>query len=548
MEDWRVGEVEATGSGWEESKWLPEWSAVDIDPAGTTLAYSRKNTIYLRSIEDWNRPPLRLGAHQNNIVRIALAPEGAHVAAQDESGELWVWEGDGKAIEPVRRFQAEGSRYILFDPSGRWLAAHGMVEGVLTVRLWYLEAPQGADPVTLKRTDGTYQNDLAIHPDGSVLVTSDYETPAFWPFPVRPPWVLRGHEGRVDAVAFSPDGRWLVSAAKDGVRAWPLRGQNEGAARILLDRSPVSFTELAFDPGGDQVAVGSREGAVLLIPMDGGPARDLPGSWFGTGGGMLLDFSPDGKRLAAIPIWGVERDLVIRVWDLASGDVQVLDTDFGQKKINTSYLGFADDRHLRWVAIDVPGQKSWEALFDVEEGTRVVVSDSPGFQGGRVYSSQNEFVVAVSSSADSRFREELHWKSLESGESRPITTHGYDFWAVLLDPSDRWIVTGDGEGILRAGPVSGEEPHLLFGHMGSISSVDVSPDGQWIASGGADGTVRLWPVPELSEPPLHTLPHDELIAKLHSLTNLRVVEDPESSSGWKIDYAPFPGWREIPEW
>ncbi len=48
----------------------------------------------------------------------------------------------------------------------------------------------------------------------------------------------------------------------------------------------------------------------------------------------------------------------------------------------------------------------------------------------------------------------------------------------------------------------------------------------------------------VDKPPLHTLPHDELLAKLHSLTNLRAVRDPTSSTGWTIELGPFPGWRE----
>ena len=101
---------------------------------------------------------------------------------------------------------------------------------------------------------------------------------------------------------------------------------------------------------------------------------------------------------------------------------------------------------------------------------------------------------------------------------------------------------------MRVGPVSGEDPHLLLGHRGSINQVAFSPDGSQIASAGDDGYVRIWPMPDMSKPPIHTLPHDELIAKLHSLTNVRIVEDAGSSRGWKLDYAPFPGWAEVPTW
>ena len=78
--------------------------------------------------------------------------------------------------------------------------------------------------------------------------------------------------------------------------------------------------------------------------------------------------------------------------------------------------------------------------------------------------------------------------------------------------------------------------------------VTVSPDGATVVSVGEDGTVRLWPMPDLSKPPLHILPHDELIAKLKTLTNLRVVRDEESSTGWKVEVGPFPGWETVPTW
>jgi hypothetical protein len=55
-------------------------------------------------------------------------------------------------------------------------------------------------------------------------------------------------------------------------------------------------------------------------------------------------------------------------------------------------------------------------------------------------------------------------------------------------------------------------------------------------------------MPDLSKPPLHTLPYDELLAKLKSLTNLLAVRDEDSTSGWKIEVGPFPGWEVVPTW
>ena len=137
---------------------------------------------------------------------------------------------------------------------------------------------------------------------------------------------------------------------------------------------------------------------------------------------------------------------------------------------------------------------------------------------------------------------------LDTGAVTNLTTHGLRVWSMALDRDGTVVATGDRNGIIRVGPVTGEEPHLLLGHDGDIKNLAIDPLGRWIASGGQDKTVRLWPIPDLSKPPLHTLPREELIAKLKTLTNLRVVRDPESATGWTLTHDPFPGWETVPTW
>ena len=135
-----------------------------------------------------------------------------------------------------------------------------------------------------------------------------------------------------------------------------------------------------------------------------------------------------------------------------------------------------------------------------------------------------------------------------SRSTRKISSHGNLLASLALDPKGTILVTGDTNGTVRVGPLTGEEPHLLYGHTRAVTGVAVSPDGRWIASGSDDGTIRLWPMPDLSKPPLHTLPHDQLLATLRALTNLRAVRDSGSGSGWKTEIRPFPGWKNVPRW
>jgi WD40 repeat protein len=122
------------------------------------------------------------------------------------------------------------------------------------------------------------------------------------------------------------------------------------------------------------------------------------------------------------------------------------------------------------------------------------------------------------------------------------------FAALRLATQGTVLAVLGGDGSIRVGPRAGGEQHRLLGHKGTPQRVAISPDLRWIASTGEDNTLRLWPMPDLSKPPLHTLPHDELLAKLKSLTNVRAVRDASSESGWKIELGPFPGWKNLPEW
>jgi WD40 repeat protein len=241
---------------------------------------------------------------------------------------------------------------------------------------------------------------------------------------------------------------------------------------------------------------------------------------------------------------------VLRVWDLPSGEGRTYslahltdDSWWGFDR-----LRFAPDGSLLAAGI---GANGLSRLVLPSEATGTVSSETlyaAGASGFDLSADGRHLLVWASRTPRTERKEELLVLELANRTSRRIETHGQRIYSGAYGPSGRVIVTGDTEGVVRVGPATGEEPHLLLGgHEGVVWSVAVSPDGRWIASVG-DEAIRLWPMPDVSKPPLHTLPHAELMAKLNALTNLRVVRDPTSATGWKLDVGPFPGWETVPTW
>jgi WD40 repeat protein len=263
---------------------------------------------------------------------------------------------------------------------------------------------------------------------------------------------------------------------------------------------------------------------------------------------------PSGRWAAAAPFddAGLRRPQLhaLRVWDLQTGVARTFSL---AHLTGASSGGFWSLRYAPDGSLFVAGQGIVRHLVPPADGGGMVSSETiyptegaPG--GAEIDLSRDGRMLLVMGTRNPfpQVNEDLVVFDLVAHTSRRITTHGQRLHHVALDPSGRIVVTGDVDGVVRVGPVTGEEPHLLLGHGGPITAVAASPDGRWVAS--VSYHVRLWPMPDVTKPPLHTLPHAELMAKLGALTNLRVVRDPASSTGWKVDVGPFPGWKDVPTW
>jgi WD40 repeat protein len=197
-----------------------------------------------------------------------------------------------------------------------------------TVRIW--EMPAGKESLKIK--DLTNQDmALAVSPDGSKLATTagkwDKEKQLFGGeitiFDAKTGKsiaTIQGHSEPIRAVAFSPDGKKLVTASDDGTaKVW----DSSGKELLTLKGHTGPVVAAIFNPAGTLIATGGDDKTVKLWNAETGkdehtlkgPARRV----------SCVGFSPDGHVLAAGSFDGT-----VTLWEADTGkEAHVLKADEG---------------------------------------------------------------------------------------------------------------------------------------------------------------------------------------------------------------------------
>jgi WD40 repeat protein len=511
------------------------------DPIGRFIATSNdEGRIQLWDLNGMDRPRALEGPPAGSL---AFTHDGRYlkswVLPDSGDGEFWIWSLDSEEPQMMRQLsigQKGPMSGVLFDPLDRHLVRTGFD---LKIRLWPFSAPADAEPLELLRGEVGQIYPPTFHPQGTWLASADEAGLALWPLARRYPSVMRRHSQGVNGLVFGPQGRWFASSSYDGsLRLWPLDGEVPEPGRALFDNPKTHLHGIATSPRGDRILVAAATnrgaGVLFLIDLNGEPPQVFAeaGTQY-----FCAALSPDGRLAAGSSgSWG-QLGRYIGVWDIASEEqIAVLAKDESPFYPDPRFI---DDHHI--MGLDVKGVRRW----DINTGESSMLHEGD-FQEYSASGDGRRLLLLTGSTYTGRGS--VIFVDLESNAVAALETHGADVVAVKLDVTGKIAVTASSDGAIRVGRVDGAEPYVLIGHENSVTALAIDPLGRWIASGSKDTTVRLWPMPDLSKPPLHTLPHDELIAKLKTLTNVRVVRDEESPTGWKITHDPFPGWETVPTW
>jgi WD40 repeat protein len=127
---------------------------------------------------------------------------------------------------------------------------------------------------------------------------------------------LLGHTGPVTSVAFSPDGRRVVTGSRDNTaRVWDLSSPTPVASRLEGHQRDV--TSVAFSPDGRRVVTGSGDNTARVWDLSGPTPATTPleghSSWV-----WSVAFSPHGRRVVT-----GSKDSTARVWNTPSVEILI---------------------------------------------------------------------------------------------------------------------------------------------------------------------------------------------------------------------------------
>ena len=293
---------------------------------------------------------------------------------------------------------------------------------------------------------------LALSPDSIRLVSSGRDALAIWDMGHGSPIKvakLEGHTDEVNACTWSPDGTVIASASHDQtVRIWDGHTyQHRNLVPVHPDSQFYTAESLRFSPDSSYIAwITSGRDCCIWRPLMGEQPKRLP--LHPDDGDIRTTtflFDPESRRIATA--YGNRNNdpdaCVVRIWDAATGShVAVL---AGHSKTVQSISFSPDGRSLLSVAEDV-------SMWVWDCGT---------------------------------------WSGKQTGVSRDGESP-VEHWLQCVRPDGKYVVTRPYKGLVQLWRTSdGECVAMLDEHDSFVSCIEFSPNGQFLVSGDGEGIVRI---------------------------------------------------------
>lgn len=334
---------------------------------------------------------------------------------------------------------------------------------------------------------------VAFSPNGKVVVTGSLDrTIKLWDAATgKEIKTLAGHNEQVLAVAVNPSSQLLASGSSDRtVKLWTM--PSDDPTRIFAHADEVNA--LAISPDGKLLAGAGKDSIIIWNPADGKQITQLKGH---TGPVRGLAFNATSKVLAS-----TGADGTLRFWEPASG--KLLATRLSSESPGNSVAWDAgktaftagDDGTIKLWPFPPPAARK---LPDHGEAVTALALSADGQQ-------------VISASADKTVR----ICTFAKGEQvRHLTGPAGAVNAVALAPDGKTAAAGTADNRLFVwNAADGKVLSQDAAHTGPVTGVAFHPQGKQILTSGKDGMVKLWTWPPVPEQQPEPKPEDRAVTAI----------------------------------
>jgi WD40 repeat protein len=368
-----------------------------------------------------------------------------------------------------------------------YLVAAGKAETGPALRMLFHTASRRLLPApSLDHSDAVRR--VAFSPDGKRVVTASTDgTACIWDAATGLRIACFGHKGAVVGAAFSPDGTWIVTASED----WTAEVWDAATGKPLVP--PLQHERIvqtaAFSPDGAHVVTASLDHTARVWNSRTGvmehKLEHRDAVWSAV-------FSSDGTRIVT-----ASRDRTARIWDAATGKpvgvpMEHRDAVWG--------AAFSPDGSPDGVRVVTASQDGTARIWDAATGEAIRVPDQVTHSSNPLVLHHGDGVTSasfdpsgryvVTTSHDSTARV---WSAVDGSPVTPWLEHRGSVSAAAFSADGARVVTASEDDVARIwdARTGGLLPPILE-HTGPVSSAVFSPDGTRVVTASFDRTARIW--------------------------------------------------------